>query len=129
MSTPYVTSILASDRPYELSQFYSTAMNGEIQAGISNSHFRVVNTDGFTIQIYKPSKTLFSPLKGRAFALCLEAKPSSEPLVELAAWISSLEIKGAKLITSEKLEEFGAEAWLSDPEGNEFLLLVPFKNL
>ncbi len=127
MAKPDVTSILAAEFPYALAEFYAYAINGQIQAGVNATHFLVVNPEGFKIQIYQPSKTLFSPVKGRAFALCLEGQPSLHPLEDLSDWVDHLQKRGAKLVKEGKLEEFGAEAWISDPEGNEFLLLIPLK--
>ena len=38
--------------------------------------------------------------------------------------MDQLILLGAELIESPRLDFFGAEAWMKDPEGNQFLLLV-----
>ena len=42
----------------------------------------------------------------------------------LQAWISTALDLGATAEDLPRLEPFGAEAWLLDPEGNRLLLLV-----
>ncbi len=117
--------VLASLRPSVLAQFYAYAMDSEIKPGLNNSHFLVVNTEGFEIQIYKPSQYRSWPKRGRALSLSLQALPSNQPVLTLNDWVRNLKSKGAKLITEVRLEFFGAEAWVADPEGNAFLLVVP----
>ena len=46
------------------------------------------------------------------------------PLAGLEAWIATSLGLGATLLAPARLEPFGAEAWLLDPEGNRLLLLV-----
>ena len=41
---------------------------------------------------------------------------------QLPAWIAL----GASLIEPARLEAFGAEVWLADPEGNPVLVVQPF---
>ena len=125
MVKPIVTSILAAERPYELAEFYAFAMDAEIKPGFNKTHFLVVNSFGFKIQIYKPSINKVTHLKGSALSICLQGPPSSSPKDDLQKWILKLVSEGAEVKDEPALKAFGAEVWISDPEGNVFVLVVP----
>ena len=54
-----------------------------------------------------------------------EAPPSQAPLPELERLLSSALQCGGSILEDVRLEPFGAEAWIHDPEGNALLLLAP----
>ncbi|WP_320674595.1 VOC family protein [Prochlorococcus sp. MIT 1341] len=128
MVKPIVTSLLAAARPYELAEFYSYAMDAKIVAGFNKSHWQVTNSLGFKMQIYKPSTKKSEPFKGNALSICLYRPPSTNPIDALHNWCKELLLKGAALCSEITLDEFGAETWIADPEGNLFLLVVPSGN-
>ncbi len=43
-------------------------------------------------------------------------------------WLEQAQGIGAVVEEEPRLESFGAEAWLNDPEGNALLLLVPVQS-
>ncbi len=121
-----ISWVLEACRPKELAWFYSKIFFGEIQEGKTNNHWLVLCPNGIKIQIYRPSFSRDTSIKGRAMAPCLEAVASSNPLTALHKLIFTLEEMGAVLLEEPKIEDFGAESWMADPEGNAFLILVPF---
>ena len=125
MSSLQISLVIAANKPKKLSEFYAFATNGDLQAGIKSDHFSIVNSNGFHIQVYRPSKKESWINRGRAAALCLQQVPSSNPLHAISEWVAILLSRGAVVIDPPKLESFGAEAWLSDPDGNYFLIFVP----
>ncbi len=124
MSSIQVGLAIASKKPRKLSEFYVFATEGDLLSGHNQDHFLVVNCNGMSIQIYKPSENFFYS-RGRAASLCLQKDPTSYPLAALNQWVESLLANGANLVSQPTIESFGAEAWMSDPEGNYFLILVP----
>jgi len=125
MSSIEISLAIASKNPRRISEFYVFAIDGELFTGLNEDHFLVVNCNGMTIQVYKPSEKLFWSTRGRTSALCLKQDPSSHPLFSLNQWVESLTSKGANLVSEPTIESFGVEAWMTDPEGNYFLILVP----
>ena len=128
MFTIQLGLVIASKHPKKLSEFYAFATNGEIRPGKSELHWRIVHKNGMTIHLYKPSLNRPCPEKGRASSLCLEQPPSLKPLLSIEDWAGTLILRGAKSVQSPKLESFGAEIWMMDPEDNHFLLLIPSIN-
>ncbi len=120
-----ISLVLEARLPRELAEFYSHVMDAEIRQGVSSNHWCLLAPNGIKIQIYRPSTSKPPSIKGKAMAPCVAAKASSNPLEALSEWSLALEEKGAKVIDAPRLEAFGAESWLSDPEGNSFLLVVP----
>ena len=59
---------------------------------------------------------------------CLRRPPNQDPLSTLLEWLERATDLGAVVNEEPRLESFGAEAWLNDPEGNALLLLVPVKS-
>jgi hypothetical protein len=47
------------------------------------------------------------------------------PLPTIEKWVGVLISRDAKLAQEPTVEPFGAEAWMTDPEGNYFLIYVP----
>lgn len=54
--------------------------------------------------------------------------PHRDPLATLLEWLEQAQGLGAVVEEQPRLESFGAEAWLNDPEGNALLLLVPVQS-
>ncbi|WP_320667896.1 VOC family protein [Prochlorococcus sp. MIT 1307] len=125
MSSIQLSVVIASREPQKLSEFYAFATNGDLRQGITNDHYLIDHQNCLSIQIYRPSDTQAWPKGGRASALCFQRTPSAEPLSSINEWIGSLVLKGAEVVEKPKLQSFGAESWLIDPEGNYFLIYVP----
>ena len=80
---------------------------------------------GGLLEIYEPSSTRPLPRQiGRLSLFLQQDCANDKPLAQLQAWIDSALAAGAILEQPPRLEAFGAEAWLLDPEGNRLLLLV-----
>ncbi len=122
-----VTSFLiASAQPRELSRFYALVCNGKVLEGYNPNHYLIMYRQNYKIQIYKPSREIIRPCEGlSAFSICFQKKPNIEPLMKLKEWCKEIVSLGAHVYEEPRNESFGAEAWLLDPEGNTFLLLVP----
>ena len=127
MSSLQVSLVIASKKPKKLSEFYAFATNGYVKPGFDEDHYLIINPSGLKIQVYRPSQRKPLPDKGRASSLCLQHAPSIKPLSIISEWATSLIKRGATVFEQPKLESFGAESWLIDPEGNYFLIVVPRK--
>ncbi len=126
MSQIELNFVLASNEPYQLSKFYEVALSAELKPGFNDQHFWITHPNGTKIQIYRSSLSRPFPLRGRNLAMCLVGQASLDPLSNLEDWVQRLVSMGATVVESCRLESFGAEVWMADPEGNEFLLLLPF---
>ncbi len=117
--------IFASNKPKKLAEFYSFALQAEIQRGISKDHWFISNPHGIKIQFYLPSRNRQTLTALNSMGLCLQGAASADPLVAIEQWSELLASKGALSTERARLESFGAESWMKDPEGNAFLLLIP----
>ena len=125
MSEIEVSWVIASERPKELAEFYAFVINGEIREGKNNQHFLIVDPTGLKIHIYRPSEKCTWQKMGHASSICMATKPSLDPLSEIEEWSSRLISNGATVVEGPRVESFGAESWIADPEGNYFLILAP----
>jgi hypothetical protein len=121
--------VLAADNPYELARFYADLLLVEPLQGQGPSHWRVPWPDGGFMEIYAPSHSRPQPRQSGRLAACLQrsvagSKRQQEAMALLQAWLAEAIQLGACLQESPRLEAFGAEAWLLDPEANRLLLLV-----
>lgn len=117
--------VLAADDPATLARFYGTLLAKQPQPGLSEMHWRLPWPAGGWLEIYAPSRQRPQPGRQGRLALCLQrpAGPSGAS-ASLEAWVAEVLEAGAAALEAPRLEPFGAEAWLSDPEGNRLLLLV-----
>ncbi|MCT0217440.1 VOC family protein [Synechococcus sp. CS-1329] len=119
------TLVLAADQPQRLAGFYATLLGSEAQQGLASSHWRLAWPGGGRLEIYAPSSQRPQPRSPGRLALCLQrSSPAEERLPELQAWVAQALALGATAQEAPRLESFGAEAWIADPEGNRLLLLV-----
>lgn len=134
MSEPEATAIsglitsslvLAADDPAALARFYGALLHVQPQPGLSSTHWRVAWPAGGWLEVYAPSSSRPQPRQPGRLALCLQRKAEATAAVAvLYGWISTALGLGASAADPPRLEPFGAEAWLLDPEGNRLLLLV-----
>ena len=126
MSSPNLSWVLAAEDPQRLAGFYAALWECPQEQGFSGSHWIVESAGECRLEIYRPSRQRPFPLRGRALAPCLRLAPSKDPLEhlqqQLPAWIAL----GASLIEPARLEAFGSEVCLADPEGNPVLVVQPF---
>ena len=116
--------VLAANNPQSLAEFYAKALGCSCRAGLSDQHWMVSLPTGGTLQIYRPSRLRPWPIRGAALAPCFQRVGSDHPETELGHWIEQLEALGARRREAARLESFGAECWMEDPEGQPFLTLV-----
>ncbi|AII49487.1 hypothetical protein KR52_10075 [Synechococcus sp. KORDI-52] len=120
-----ISWVLAAEDPARLASFYSELLHATVKPGVAKHHCIVEFSDGTRLEIYRPSRQRPFPIRGRALAPCLKLPPSQEPLPELQRLLNTSLQCGGLLLDEARLEPFGAEAWVHDPEGNPLLLLVP----
>ena len=125
MNAIHISWVLAAEDSARLARFYSELFQATLKAGVAEHHCIVQFSDGTQLEIYQPSRRRPFPARGRALSPCLRLSPSQEPLPELQRLLSNALQRGGSLLEEERLEPFGAEAWIHDPEGNALLLLAP----
>tara|TARA_Y100001968_G_C19331706_1_gene704663 strand:+ start:379 stop:762 length:384 start_codon:yes stop_codon:yes gene_type:complete len=124
MSLIEVSFIIESDSPGDLASFYEKVSEAKASQGLSSEHYVINKSHEFKIQIYRSSKKRISPIKGFASAVCFQKKTNLDPISEVKRWSENLISIGARTIDAPRLEPFGAELWMIDPEGNAFLLMM-----
>ena len=116
--------VLAANNPQSLAEFYARAWGCSCRAGLSDQHWMVSLPTGGPLQIYCPSRQRPWPVRGAALSPCFQRIGTDHPETELGGWIQQLEALGARRREAARLESFGAECWMEDPEGQPFLTLV-----
>lgn len=117
--------VLAADAPESLARFYGNLLAVEPRPGLAGNHWLVPWPAGGWLELYAPGRNRPQPRQQGRLALCLKREcDGTGPLAGLEAWIATSLGLGATLLAPARLEPFGAEAWLLDPEGNRLLLLV-----
>ena len=125
MKPSSITWVLAARDPESLAWFYAGAFGTTADRGLSQQHWRVPLADGGCLEIYRPSRSRPFPERGRTLAPCLKLSACEQPLEQLEACLPELIAPGASVQQPPRLEPFGAEAWLEDPEENPLLVVVP----
>ena len=125
MNAMQISWVLAAEDSTKLATFYSELFQATLMAGVAQHHCIVQFSDGTRLEIYRPSRQRPFPARGRALAPCLRLTPSRDPLPELQRLLSFVLQRGGSLLEDARVESFGAEAWIHDPEGNPLLLLAP----
>ena len=125
MNAIKISWVLAAEDSARLATFYSELFQATLKPGVAQHHCIVQFSDGTQLEIYQPSRRRPFPARGKALAPCLRLSPSQEPLPELRRLLSNALQRGGSLLEEARLEPFGAEAWIHDPEGNALLLLAP----
>lgn len=117
--------VLAADDPAHLASFYAALLQVPAEVGLSANHWRVPWPGGGHLEIYAPSRSRPQPRQSGRLALCLRCSaPGVGAMARLETWITEATALGATTTEPPRQEQFGAEAWLLDPEGNRLLLLV-----
>lgn len=116
--------VIPCDQPQALAAFYAGLLGEVPRAGLSPSHWLVSPEGKPLLQFYRPSSTRDLPPKGRAWSPCLSQATDQDPLAALQHWCDQAQRQGAAVQEPARLESFGAECWMVDPERNAFLLLI-----
>jgi hypothetical protein len=124
-SIPMSYLVLAADDPERLAAFYGALLETAPRPGFSPSHWRLLGPGERRLEIYAPSRRRPRPRGEGRLALCF-SRPAdgAPPLQVLDDWLVTVVDLGAVPVEPPRLEPFGAEAWLADPEDNRLLLLV-----
>lgn len=120
-----ISWVLASHDPSRLAAFYSRVFGVEAAQGFSATHWVLDLAAGLSLEIYRPSRQRPFPDRGRHLAPCVRLTPSPDPLSDLTIQLPIWEAAGASIADPPRLEAFGAECWLLDPEDNAVLVVVP----
>ena len=129
MNAMQISWVLAADDTGNLGRFYSDLFQARFMPGMGVHHCVVEFGNGTRLEIYRPSRKRSFPTRGRALAPCLRLDPSLDPLPELQSLLSTALEPGGSLLEGARVEAFGAEAWIKDPEGNPLLLLAPLASV
>ena len=129
MNAMQISWVLAAEDSLRLARFYSELFQATLLPGVAKHHCIVQFSDGTRLEIYRPSRKRPFPARGRALAPCLRLTPSHDPLPELQRLLRTALQRGGSLLDDARLEPFGAEAWIHDPEGNPLLLLAPLASV
>ena len=120
-----INFVIASENPKELSAFYSKINSDKANKGLNSAHYFISLSDRSKIHFYKPKENNEWQRKGNSVSLCFQGEPSEDPLKRIKRWTSEISKIGGSPMGHPKLENFGSEQWMFDPEGNQFLILVP----
>ena len=123
-----VSFVIASEQPQKLAEFYAQVDLANTLRKVASEYYEVIFQNKLKLRIYKSSfDEDYSSLRGST-ALCFKKKASKDPLKVLEKWASEITKYGARIASDIKLERFGCEVWALDPDGNSFLIFVPFIN-
>ena len=121
-----INFVIASENPKELSDFYSKINSAKANKGINSTHYFISLSNRSQIHFYRPNENYEWERKGNATSVCFQGEPSEDPLKNIERWTSVILEIGGRAKGIPKLAEFGSEQWMLDPEGNQFLILMPY---
>ena len=121
-----INFVIASENPKELSGFYAKINSDKVNKGFNATHYFISLSSRSKIHFYKPNKNHEWQRKGNSTSLCFQREPYANPSKILQGWTSEILKIGGSAMGIPKLANFGSEQWMLDPEGNQFLILVPF---
>ena len=121
-----INFVIASENPKELSDFYSKINSVKANKGFNSTHYFISLSNQTKIHFYRPSENHQWHREGNSTSLCFEGEPSEDPEKIIKKWTSEVLKIGGSVMGISKLAKFGSEQWMLDPEGNKFLILVPY---
>ena len=121
-----INFVIASENPKELSGFYSKITSYKVNTGLNLNHYFITLSNRSKIHFYRLSEKHQWQRQGNSTSLCLQGEPSEDPSKIIERWTSEILKIGGRAKGISKLAEFGSEQWMLDPEGNLFLILIPF---
>tara|TARA_B100000965_G_scaffold282171_1_gene239982 strand:+ start:53 stop:466 length:414 start_codon:yes stop_codon:yes gene_type:complete len=121
-----VNFVIASENPKELSCFYAKINSDKVNKGFNSSHYFISLSNRSKIHFYQPNENHEWKRKGNSTSLCFQCEPSEDPAKIIKKWTSEILKIGGRGMGASKLASFGSEQWMIDPEGNQFLILVPY---
>ena len=121
-----INFVIASENPKELADFYAKINSDKANKGFNSTHYFISLSNRSKIHFYRPNEPHDWQRKGNSTSLCFQGEPSENPSKFLESWTTEILKIGGRNMGLAKLAEFGSEQWMLDPEGNQFLVLVPF---
>ncbi len=121
-----INFVIASKNPKELSGFYAKINSDKASKGLNETHYFISLSNRSKIHFYRPNENHKWQSKGNSTSLCFQREPSEDPLKIIESWSSEILKIGGSAMGTPKLVEFGSEQWMLDPEGNQFLILIPY---
>ena len=121
-----INFVIASENPKELSGFYAKINSDKASKGFNETHYFISLSNRSKIHFYRPNKNHEWQREGNTTSLCFQREPCEEPSKIIESWTSEISKIGGNAIGPQKLANFGSEQWMLDPEGNQFLILVPY---
>ena len=121
-----INFVIASKNPKELSGFYAKINSDKACKGFNASHYFISLSNRSKIHFYRPNENHSWQRKGNSTSLCFQREPSADPSKIIESWTSEILKIGGSAMGIPKLANFGSEQWMLDPEGNQFLILVPY---
>ena len=124
-----INFVIASKNPKELSGFYSKINSDKVNKGLNATHYFISLSNRSKIHFYRPNENHQWQRKGNSTSLCFQREPCADPSKILKDWTSEILKIGGSAMGIPKLANFGSEQWMLDPEGNQFLILVPYRSM
>ena len=121
-----INFVIASKNPRELSGFYAKINSDKASKGLNASHYFISLSNRSKIHFYLPNENHEWHRKANSTSLCFQHEPCEDPPKIIECWTSEILKMGGIAKGVPKLEKFGSEQWMLDPEGNQFLILVPY---
>ena len=121
-----INFVIASKNPKELSGFYAKINSDKANKGFNSTHYFISLSNQSKIHFYRPKENHEWERKGNTTSLCFQGEPSEDPSKIIERWRNEILKIGGRAMGTSKLAEFGSEQWMSDPEGNQFLILIPY---
>ena len=121
-----INFVIASENPKELSGFYAKINSDKANKGFNSTHYFISLSNRSKIHFYRPNENHEWHRKGNSTSLCFQGEPSKDPAKIIESWTSEILKIGGSVMGLSKLAKFGSEQWMLDPEGNQFLILVPY---
>ena len=121
-----INFVIASKNPKELSGFYAKINSDKASKGLNATHYFISLSNRSKIHFYQPNENHEWQRKVNSTSLCFQREACVEPSKIIKSWTSEIKKLGGSAIGIPKLANFGSEQWMLDPEGNQFLILVPY---
>ena len=121
-----INFVIASENPKELSGFYAKINSDKAKKGFNSTRYFISLSNRSKIHFYLPNENYEWERGGNITSLCFQREPAADPVKIIENWIYEISKIGGSVMGKSKLAKFGAEQWMIDPEGNQFLILVPY---
>ena len=121
-----INFVVASKNPKELSGFYAKINSDKVNKGFNETHYFISLSNRSKIHFYRPKENHEWKRKGNSTSLCFQHDPCKNPSKIIECWTSEILKIGGIAMGVPKSANFGSEQWMLDPEGNQFLILVPY---